>query len=61
MQTILQDFVTFIGNISSVTPESTAAFLETTRKYYQDITDPQGLGFALYKMAEQIMRTKAVP
>ncbi len=61
MQTILQDFVNYSGNICSVTPETTSAFLETTRKYYQDITDPQGLGFALYKMAEQIMRMKAVP
>lgn len=61
MQSILQDFVNYIGNIISVTPETTSGFLETTRKYYQEITDPQGLGFALYKTAEQIMRMKAVP
>jgi hypothetical protein len=61
MQSILQDFVNFTGNIYSVTPETTSAYLETARKYYQEITDPQGLGFALYKMAEQIMRMKAAP
>jgi hypothetical protein len=35
--------------------------LDKIHSFYSEMADPQMLGFALFKMAEQIMRSKAIP
>jgi hypothetical protein len=61
MQAVMQEFLNYIGNLSNVPAEATAVVLETIRKYYQELTEPQMLGFAFFKITELIVRSKPVP
>jgi hypothetical protein len=61
MQALLQEFLNCIGNLQGIPVEFTHSSLENIRKLYLEMTDPQMLGFAFYKMAEQIMKYKAIP
>lgn len=61
MQAVLQEFMTYIGNLPSVQAEATGAAFESIRKYYHEINDPGMLSFAFFKLGELIMRSKAVP
>jgi hypothetical protein len=61
MQALLQEFINFIGNLHGIPVELTHSSLENIRKFYLEMTDPQMLGFAFYKMAEQVMKSKVIP
>lgn len=47
--------------MSGIPAHLTAGALDKIRSYYSELTDPQLLSFAYFKMAEQVMRSKALP
>lgn len=47
--------------MSGIPAHLTAGALDKIRSYYSELTDPQLLSFAYFKMAEQVMRSKAIP
>lgn len=59
-QAQVQEFISNFLHVQNTPPDMANQFLNNTRALYEQITDPQLLGFLLYKMAEHIMKLKAV-
>ena len=60
MQALFQEFLNFVSNLQGLPAESLPTAFDTIQKYYSEM-EPSMMGFALYKLAEQIVRWKAVP
>ena len=58
MEENLQTFLNLILNINSITPENAPDILNRIRFIYTTPLDPQTLSFALFKLAEIIMKSK---
>ena len=59
MEEQLQSFLNFILNINTLTPDNAPDVLNHVRMIYNSL-DPQTLGFAMYKMAEAIMKSREI-
>jgi len=55
----MQNFLNLIMNINSITPENAHDILNRVRIIYSSL-EQQPLTFAMYKMAEAIMKSKEI-
>jgi hypothetical protein len=59
MEEHMQNFLNLIMNINSITPENAHDILNRVRIIYSSL-EQQPLTFAMYKMAEAIMKSKEI-
>lgn len=59
-QTQIQEFLNNIGHIQNTPSDKANEVLTNIRNFYEQTTDAQTLGFVLYKVADHILRLKAV-
>lgn len=58
MEENIQAFLNLILNINSITPDNASDILNRIRFMYTTLLDPQTLSFALFRLAEVIMKSK---